>query len=94
MSICETENLHNKIYKIYQIGFEILTVVTTNIATFRDSTSCSCTTYKIILRHILEDRDHFDYCAQLLFEVGAALGLTLKQERFESARTQDAEEIF
>jgi cephalosporin-C deacetylase-like acetyl esterase len=68
-------------------------VVTTNIATFRDSTSCSCTTYNTtyILRHILDDRDHFYYCAHLLFEVDAALGLTLKQERFESVRTQDAE---
>jgi len=65
-------------------------VVTTNIATFRDSTSWSCTTFKTILRHILEDTDHFDYCAHLLFEVGAALGLMLKQERFESVRTQDA----
>lgn len=66
-------------------------MVTTNTATFRDSTSCSCTTYKIILRHILDDRDHIYYCAHLLFEVGAALGLTLKQERFESVRTQNAE---
>jgi len=65
-------------------------VVTTNTATFRDTTSCSCTTYKTILRHILIDRDHFDYCAHLLFQVGAALGLTLKHERFESVRTQDA----
>jgi len=64
-------------------------VVTTNIATFRDSTSCSCTTYKTILRHILKDRDHFDYCAHLLFEVGAALGLTIKQESFENVGTQD-----
>jgi len=66
-------------------------VVTTNIATFRDSMSCSCTTYKTILRHSLEDRDHFDYCAPLLFEVGGVLGLTLKQERFENMRNQDAE---
>ena len=66
-------------------------MATTNISTFRDSTSCSCTTYKTILRHILEERGHFDYCAHLLFEVGAALRLTLKQESFESVRTQDAE---
>ena len=73
------------------MGFEVLTVVTTNIATFRDSTSCSCTTYKTIMRHSLEDRDHFDYCAHLLFAEGAALGLMLNQGRFESVRTQDAE---
>jgi len=65
-------------------------VVTTNITTFRNSTPCSYTSYKTILRHILEDRDHFDYCAHLSFEVGAALGLTMKHESFESVGTQDA----
>jgi len=43
------------------------------------------------MRHSLEDRDHFDYCAHLLFAEGAALGLMLNQGRFESVRTQDAE---